>query len=56
MSKQSETKRTHRRFQLLEFGEALGNISEACRRMDISRSQFYTYKKRYQKQCIVNLL
>lgn len=55
MSKQSETKLAHRRFQMLEFGEALGNISEACRKMDISRSQFYTYKKRYQEQGLEGL-
>lgn len=55
MTQQSETKLAHRRLQLLEFGEALGNISEACRKMGISRSQFYVYKQRYQEQGIEGL-
>ena len=55
MTQQSETKLAHRRLQLLEFGEALGNISEACRKMGISRSQFYEYKQRYQEQGIEGL-
>lgn len=55
MTKQSETKLAHRRLQMLEFAETLGNISEACRKMGISRSQFYEYKKRYQEQGIEGL-
>jgi transposase len=37
------------RLSLLELAQALGNISEACRRQGISRTQFYEYKQRYQK-------
>jgi transposase InsO family protein len=32
----------------LELAQALGNVSEACRRRGISRSQFYEYKRRFQ--------
>jgi transposase InsO family protein len=39
----------HHRLSLLELAQALGNISEACRRQGISRTQFYEYKQRYQK-------
>jgi transposase-like protein len=55
MTKQSENKLAHRRLQMLEFAETLGNISEACRKMGISRSQFYEYKKRYQEQGLEGL-
>lgn len=33
MSKGSEKKLAHRRLQMLEFAETLGNVSEACRNM-----------------------
>jgi transposase InsO family protein len=39
----------HHRLSLLELAEALGNISEACRRQGISRTQFYEYKQRFQQ-------
>lgn len=39
----------HHRLSLLELAQALGNISEACRRQGISRTQFYEYKQRFQK-------
>lgn len=55
MSKKSEQKLAHRRLQMLEFAETLGNVSEACRKMGISRSQFYEYKRRYQEQGIEGL-
>ena len=55
MSEQSEKKLAHRRLQLLEFAETLGNVTEACRKMGISRSQFYAYKKRYQEQGLEGL-
>ena len=55
MTLQSERKLAVNRLKLLEFAEALGNISEACRKMGISRSQFYEYKQRYQAQGIEGL-
>ena len=36
------------RLSLLELAEMLGNVSEACRRQNITRTQFYEYKKRFQ--------
>jgi len=39
----------HHRLNLLELAQTLGNISEACRRQGISRTQFYEYKQRFQK-------
>jgi transposase InsO family protein len=55
MSKGSEKKLAHRRLQMLEFAETLGNVSEACRKMGISRTQFYEYKRRYQEQGLEGL-
>jgi len=42
------TKLAKHRLSLLELAEALGNVSEACRRRGISRTQFYEYKRRFQ--------
>lgn len=36
------------RLSVLELAETLGNVSEACRRQNITRTQFYEYKKRFQ--------
>ena len=55
MSKKSEKKLAHHRLQMLEFAETLGNVSEACRKMGISRTQFYEYKQRYQEQGLEGL-
>lgn len=55
MSEKSEKKLAHRRLQMLEFAKALGNVTEACRKMGISRSQFYEYKKRYQEHGLEGL-
>lgn len=35
---------------MLELAEELGNVTEACRRLGISRTQFYIYKQRYETQ------
>jgi transposase-like protein len=40
---------------MLEFADTLGNVSEACRKMGISRTQFYEYKRRYQEQGLEGL-
>jgi hypothetical protein len=42
----------HQSLSVLEPAEALGNISEACRRRDISRTRLYEYKRRSQPQRI----
>lgn len=36
------------RLSVLELAQALGNVSEACRRSGMARIQFYIYKRRFQ--------
>ena len=36
------------RVSLLELAQALGNVSEACRRRGMDRTSFYEYKRRFQ--------
>lgn len=55
MTIQSERKLADHRLKLLEFAQALGNVSEACRKMGVSRSQFYEYKKRFETYGIEGL-
>ena len=49
MSSTSERKLAENRMRMLQFAETLGNVSEACRKLGISRSQFYEYKKRFEE-------
>ena len=51
----AEEKLARGRLSVLELAEALGNVSEACRRRDISRTQFYEYKRRFQTHGIEGL-
>jgi transposase InsO family protein len=44
----AEKKLAHQRLSLLELAEALGSVSEACRRRGVSRTRFYEYKRRFQ--------
>ncbi len=44
----AEQKLAHQRLSMLELAEALDNVSEACRRRGVSRTQFYKYKRRIQ--------
>lgn len=44
----AESKLSKQRLAVLELAEVLGNISEACRRRGMSRSQFYEWKRRFQ--------
>lgn len=48
MSQNLETKIIQQRLSVLDLAKALGNVSEACRQRDISRTQFYEYKRRFQ--------
>lgn len=41
-------KLAHQRLSVLQLAEMLGNVTEACRQRDISRTQFYEYKRRFQ--------
>jgi transposase InsO family protein len=45
---QAEKKVIRHRMSALQLAEALGNVSEACRRRGVSRTQFYEYKRRFQ--------
>jgi len=38
------------RLSLLQLAERLNNVSEACRRRGVSRSQFYEYKRAFQER------
>lgn len=44
----AEKKLAHQRLSLIELAEALGSVSEACRRRGVSRTRFYEYKRRFQ--------
>jgi transposase-like protein len=41
-------KLARRRMNVIEVAEALGNISEACRRGGMDRTSFYEWKRRFQ--------
>jgi transposase InsO family protein len=51
----AELRIAHQKLSVLQLGEALGNISEACRQRGVSRTQFYEYKRRYQTHGIEGL-
>ena len=34
----------HRRARLLELADELGNVSEACRQLGVSRTRYYEWK------------
>lgn len=44
------------RLTLLQLAEKLRNVSEACRRRGITRSQFYEYKRAFQEKGFDGLL
>jgi transposase InsO family protein len=52
----AEKKIAQKRLTLLQVAESLRNVSEACRRQGISRSQFYEYKRAFQKGGLKGLL
>jgi len=54
-SMKAEQKLARGRLSVLELAEALGNVSEACRRCGVSRTQFYEYKRRFQTHGIEGL-
>ncbi|GIV58051.1 MAG: IS481 family transposase [Rhodothermaceae bacterium] len=49
MNRKADDKIAYQRLSVLELAKALGNVSEACRRRDISRQTFYEYKRRFEK-------
>lgn len=46
----AEKKIAQKRISLLQLAERLRNVSEACRRREVSRSQFYEYKRAFQER------
>jgi molybdenum-dependent DNA-binding transcriptional regulator ModE len=45
-----------RKVNILELGEKLGNISEACRKLGVSRQHFYDIKSAVEENGIEGLL
>ena len=52
----AETKIAQGKMTLLQLAERLRNVSEACRRRGVSRSQFYEYKRAFQEQGLQGLV
>ena len=52
----AEKKLAQKRLTLLQLAEKLRNVSEACRRRGVSRSQFYEYKRAFQEEGFEGLL
>ena len=48
MNEAAEIKLAKQRLSAFQPAEVLGNVTEACRRRGISRTQFYEYKRRFQ--------
>ncbi len=48
MNPSPETKRNQHNLSILELADYLANVTEACRRKGLTRSQFYEYKRRFQ--------
>ncbi len=52
----SEKKLARKRLRILKLAQKLGNVSEACRRLGVSRSQYYQYKRRFQDHGLEGLV
>jgi hypothetical protein len=48
-------KLAHKRLRVLPLAEALGNITQACKRMKMDRTSFYEWKRRFQTHGIAGL-
>ncbi|UCE65681.1 MAG: helix-turn-helix domain containing protein [Candidatus Zixiibacteriota bacterium] len=46
----AEVKIAQNKLTLLQLAEKIRNVSEACRRRGVSRSQFYEYKRAFQEK------
>jgi hypothetical protein len=44
----AQKKLARKRRSIVELAETLGNVSEACRRREISHTQFSGYERRFQ--------
>jgi len=45
-----------RKLNLVELGETLGNISDACRKLGVSRRHYYDVKKALQEEGVQGLI
>lgn len=54
-AKDPTTKLAHQRLSVLQLAEALGSVSEACRRMGMDRTSFYEWKRRFQTHGLAGL-
>jgi len=52
----AQKKLARKRLSALELAERLSNVSEACRRRGITRTQFYEYKRRFQTHGLEGLV
>jgi len=52
----AKKKLAQKRLTLLQVAERLRNVSEACRRHGVSRSQFYEYKRAFQEKGFQGLM
>lgn len=55
VEKDAATKVARQRLSVLEMADALGNISEACRRGGMDRTSFYEWKRRFQTHGLAGL-
>lgn len=54
-AKDPATKVAHQRLSVLQLAEALGSVSEACRRQGMDRTSFYEWKRRFQTHGLAGL-
>jgi transposase-like protein len=54
-TKDPAEKVAHKRLSVLQLAEALGNVSEACKRSGMDRTSYYAWKKRYTEQGLEGL-
>ena len=54
-AKDPTTKLAHQRLSVLQLAEALGSVSEACRRSGMDRTSFYEWKRRFQTHGLAGL-
>jgi hypothetical protein len=50
MSMQPQERIARHRLSVLELGEALQNVSAACRQRGMTRTQLYDYRRRFERQ------
>ena len=51
----AEEKVAKQRLSVLELAECLGNVCASCRQRDMTRTQFYEYKRRFQTHGVEGL-